>query len=439
MGSLAQPQAAPLQANAVVWPPALRLAFRFAFSYFVLYASPEKGRVSILLWIPGLSYVREAYIRAWHALFPWLAIHVFHLAGERTTYFPTGSGDTTLDYIQNLVYVVVALAAALVWSALDRNRKAYRTLHEWLRILVRYTLALTMLSYGFAKVFPMQFQPPGFGRLIEPHGEFSPMGVLWSFMGASLAYTMFAGASEVLGGALLLFRRTTTVGAMFSAAVLANVVALNFCYDVPVKLYSSNLLVMALFLLIPDFGRLAKVLVLNRPAAPADLGSVPFRRRRLRQAALAMKVLFLGYALYTQIEGGWSGYLETYTAPGRPPLYGLYQVEKFQRNGQEVQPLLTEIARWRYVAFERSGAVSVRRMNDSTSFYPAAFERGGNTVLLGPGKDPFTYSRLDADHVTLQGTLSGEHLALTLLRVDTSKFRLVSRGFHWISERPFNR
>ena len=106
--------------------------------------------------------------------------------------------------------------------------------------------------------------------------------------------------------------------------------------------YSSNLLIMALFLLIPDFGRLAKVLVLNRPAAPAELGSVPFRRRRLRQAALAMKVLFLGYVLYTQIEGGWSGYLETYTAPGRPPLYGLYQVEKFQRNGQEVQPALTE-------------------------------------------------------------------------------------------------
>jgi hypothetical protein len=36
------------------------------------------------------------------------------LSGQPTTYFPTGSGDTTLAYIENVAYVVLALIGTLV-------------------------------------------------------------------------------------------------------------------------------------------------------------------------------------------------------------------------------------------------------------------------------------------------------------------------------------
>ena len=45
---------------------------------------------------------------------PGIAIHIFHLSGQPTTYFPTGSGDTTLAYIENVAYVVLALIGTLV-------------------------------------------------------------------------------------------------------------------------------------------------------------------------------------------------------------------------------------------------------------------------------------------------------------------------------------
>src|SRR5262245_51366289 len=118
----------------------------------------------------------------WRSLVPWVAIHIFHLSGRATTYFPTGSGDTTLCYIEVFCFVVFSVAGMLIWSAADRKRLEYRRLHYWLRILVRYTLAFTMFSYGFAKVFPLQFQPTNFAGLLEPYGHFSPMGVLWRFM-----------------------------------------------------------------------------------------------------------------------------------------------------------------------------------------------------------------------------------------------------------------
>ncbi len=57
------------------------------------------------------------------------------------------------------------------------------------------------------------------------------MGVLWWMMGSSPAYTIFSGSIETLGGALLLFRRTATLGAIVSAGAMLNVWMLNMCYD----------------------------------------------------------------------------------------------------------------------------------------------------------------------------------------------------------------
>ena len=447
MEDLAQPQPESMAPEMpVAGPPAPpawslphRILFRFLFGYLVLYTAP-----TLVSATPGVSWLGQFYFKAWRALVPWVAIHVFHLSGPATTYFPTGSGDTILAYVQNFCDVVFALAATLVWSVVDRSRRDYRKLHGWLRIAVRYTLALTMFSYGFAKVFPLQFRFPGLAKLIEPYGEFSPMGVLWSFMGASAAYIVFTGMVEVAGGALLLFRRTATLGAIVSGGALLNIVMLNLCYDVPVKIYSMNLLFQALFLLAPDLRRLLNLLVLNRPVPSADLGSLPLgpmaKHRWMRFAAAGVKVLFIGYVLYVQINRGWNSYKQVRN-PDKPPLYGLYEVEKFTKNGHELPPLTTDASRWRKVVAQFPGAITVRAMDDSVRGYPTEYGKGTNTVTLSPkgAKSVFTYTRPDSEHVLLEGTLGNDALSINMRQIDTSKFLLVSRGFHWISELPFNR
>ena len=270
---------------------------------------------------------------------------MFHLSGAVAVYPPVnGSGDSTLDYIHVLCMAAIAAVATLVWSILDRNRTEYRRLHAWLRIWVRYSLAFTLFSYGFAKVFPLQFQPAGLNRLMEPFHDFSPMGVLWSFMGASAAYTIFAGASEVLGGALLLFRRTTALGALVSAAVMLNVVMLNFCYDVPVKLYSMNLLLMALFLATPELGRLANAFLWNRPARRVEGGfsavSQPMDiADRIHQCENAADRVHAVHA-----RPGWDrkAFGLSTPMPARSPLYGIWEVEA------GLSRRLRPTRRWRY-------------------------------------------------------------------------------------------
>jgi len=418
------------------WNLATRIIFRFVCAYWVLYSLPANGRVSFLGIIPGAQFYR----RLWNTIVPWVAIHIFHLSGSVVVYRPTGSGDTTLDYVHAFSLLVLAAAIAVVWSLFDRQRSEYRTLHAWLRLLVRYTLGITLLSYGFGKVFPLQFPYPALNRLIEPFGDFSPMGILWNFMGSSPAYVMFSGAAEVTGGLLLLFARTSMLGAMVSAAVLLNVVALNFTYDVPVKLYSSHLLLMAVFLMAPDLGKLAGFLVMNRPAVPLSASSPMFEKRWMRIGALAVKVLLIGFFLVEDVMSGYRGYQGAVVHPGRPPLYGLYRVESFTRNGQEAPPLTTDVNRWKMVVAQNLAIIQVRMMDDSVRGFGATYGPADDSVTLTSGaKSVFTYLRPDTDHVVMTGILGPDSLVVNLRKIDPSQYLLVNRGFHWINELPFNR
>jgi uncharacterized membrane protein YphA (DoxX/SURF4 family) len=404
------------------WPLWLLAAFRFVCAYWVLYAA-----LNVAYRYAAGQILSRLYMAQWRQFWLWATAHVFHITGRVATYVPTPSGDTTLQYVQQAMFLGIALGAALVWSLLDRRRNDYRALHSWLRLLVRYMLALILFGYGFAKLFPQQFPPLTFARLVEPYGEFSPMGALWSFMATSRPYAVFTGAIEVTGGLLLLFRRTTTLGALVSTIAMTNVVALNFCYDVPVKLHSTNILLMAMFLLLPDLRRLANVLVFNRPAEAADLSAPRFERPWANVLASVFWLVFVGYSLERQVGGNIGEYRSLYANPDRPPLHGIYEVENDYRD-------------WRLVAVDNprvlpatmmGAAMTVRTKEDAVLHFSIGWAESRLTLNK---KDVWTWSQPDANHVLLQK----DRESIRLRKVDVSSLPLMSRGFHWINETAIN-
>jgi hypothetical protein len=424
-------------------------------AYCVLYLAPFP-----LDLIPGVRAAAEWYGAAWDALAVWTGAHVLRLA-EPVATAQTGSGDRTVDYIRNGWTLVLAAAAAVAWWALDRRRgrahegahgrargwaRADAAAHDWLRVYVRYGLAATLLTYGAIKVIKAQFPAPGLERLVEPYGQFSPMGVLWAFMGGSAAYNAFTGLGEMAAGALLCWRRTTTAGALLAAAVMANVVLLNFAYDVPVKLYSANLLLLALVLLAPDARRLVDVLVRNRAAAPADLGAFAggrCARGGPRAARAAAKALAVAAGVAVPLAEA-RDTRRTYgdLAPP-PPLYGIYDVEQFVAGGDTLAPLVTDPVRWRRVVFGRPGAASVQMMSDSLRRFTLEADTAARTLWLASRPDSsvryaFRYAR-EGTALRLDGASGADSLHLRLRRVDHARSQLLSRGFHWVQEAPHNR
>ena len=182
-----------------------------------------------------------------------------------------GSGDTTYDYVKTFCYLVLAVLLGLLWTILDRKRARDPRLYVWFRVYLRLSLALAMLVYGTLKLDSDAVRHPRVLPIVAAVRRGFAHGFLWAFMAASPAYTAFSGAVETLGGLLLIPRRTTLLGALVSAGALTQVVMLNFCYDVPVKLFSSHLLAMALLLAAPDLRRLADLFFFNRRVEPVEM------------------------------------------------------------------------------------------------------------------------------------------------------------------------
>jgi len=99
-----------------------------------------------------------------------------HLLGVKPTVHPTGSGDNLFDWTYAFTELLLAALGTVFWSVVAR-RTSYPRLYKWFRLFIRVALGTTMFTYGFAKVFPLQMPTVFLSRLLEPYGDFSPMGV----------------------------------------------------------------------------------------------------------------------------------------------------------------------------------------------------------------------------------------------------------------------
>lgn len=420
------------------WSFAQKLALRFFVVFFPLFIFLNPNGA-----VPLLDMTYEQYIQPMHHVIVWSAAHILHLPQAITT-FTNGSGDTTYDYLILLFCVVVSGVAAIIWSAINRGPCNYDKLYYCLTVIVRFYVGITMISYGAVKVIKLQFPNPGLPRLMQPYGNSSPMGLAWTFMGFSKGYNYFTGFAELSCGILLLFRRTMTLGAVIALVVAANIMAINYCFDVPVKILSTMLVVMTLFLLCKDFDRFINFFFLNRVAQPANLTPKRFKRKWMNITLVTIKYVLITYVTLSTasncIESG-----KTYgdEAP-KPTFYGIYNAETFVRNRDTLAPLITDTTRWRKLVITYKGAARIYLMNDSIRNYAFEPDTIKKKITIYTYTDTLhkyflSYTQPQPGIISIKGRLLSDTIDIKLRRQDEKKFRLMQRGFHWVNEYPFNR
>src|SRR5277367_605936 len=417
------------------WSAATRFGFRFAFVYLILYKFPFP-----LYYLPGASRALSWYELVLHKAVPWVGAHVLRLKTPITN-FSGASGDTLYDYVLVLCFLVIALALSVVWSFVDRKRSNYEVMYAWLRVYVRFALGTTLIGYGSAKLFPSQFSSPAFFTLTETFGQASPMGLLWTFMGISRPYTIFAGTAEFVSGVLLFEPWTEALGAILGAAVLSNVVALNFCYDVPVKLYSLHLLLMCFFVGWSGIINVLKLLLLNRAEPATD---VPvFTRPSWQKGFLAIQVI-LGFILAgTSLNNVHKQTSKAQDSIAALPFGGFWTVDKFNVDGDASNNSALEVPRWTQFILDSPYTVLLQGDGGFRRLYHWTTDPDKKSVTLSGadnGSDvTFGVEKRAPDQLVLRGPWHGHAIETHLHRTEMPKFLLLTRGFHWISEYPFNR
>lgn len=387
-----------------------------------------------LLILPILSLVGEEF-------YPWVGSAILHLP-EPITVFPNGSGDTTYNYVEVLTCFFVGLFGASIWSIFNKKENNYDTLMHWFLIFCRYYVAASLIGYGYAKIFYSQFQPPTLWKLIQPFGESSPMGLAWTFIGFSKSYTVFSGYAEFVGGVLLLFRRTSALGALIGFVVMFNVMLMNYCYDIPVKLYSTQLVVICFIVLYFTGHNLKLALLKNCATAPMEYKAL-FNKKWLKIARIVIKSIMVFYAII------WSGY-ETYEmtkeygvdAP-KPSLYGLYKPTQFIKNSDTLRTY-SDSAEWKYLVVEYQGMAAVRQLNDRNFRLMFDVDTIKKSIAINLQTDTvnkyhINYKQLNDSTLNLNGVFMKDTINYTFHKVNTNSFRLMNRGYHWVNEYPFNR
>lgn len=411
------------------WGRGRLFGFRFLFCFFLLMNAPFPLGV-----LPWTEKVNEAVYWPFKVPAVWLAEHVLGLRQIAVEF--NGSGDRILDYLVTAEVLALAILAATIWSLARRRARDHERLLQWLRLYLRFVLAWTMVVYGLAKVFVSQFPIPSEVQLARTYGESSPMNLLWTFMGASRPYTIAAGLMEVVGGVLLFWRRTVTLGALVLIGVLGNVVLLNFCYDVPVKLYSSQLWLTSLFLAWPAVPGLVAVLVTGRPVVPWRDPPL-FTAVRARRVAAALQVALAAWLVGSSLHEIWPDPAD--------PIQDAFEVDEMVIDGQIVASGDDSPRRWQKVTFRRRDMrieLGDRRLEVYRS--TTAITSPGTLDLRFPIDSDETRRGLldlrpDATGFVLEGSVGGKRIRAHLAPIASGESLLLGRGFHWVNEFPFNR
>lgn len=398
------------------WTATERWLFRFIFSWVLIFLCsfsfphqlvPDPGK-----WVAPLF---EKVVRRF-------ADNILHLQPGYTAELIS---DSTGLYVHALLVLFYALVIATVWSLADRKRRSYHQLYYCLHVFIRYYLALQLLTYGFSKLFRWQFYLPEPNTLFTKVGDTYKDLLYWTSMGSAGGYSIFLGITEVLAALLLLWRRTSIAGALLSVGICINIVAVNFAFDVSVKLYALVLLLLSVLLLLPVVRMLFRFFFLQQQVR-LQLPVWPITSAKQRWVKYGLQILLISVlltdALYPYVSSG--NYNDETAA--RPLFHGAYQVQ----DTAAANPFS-----WKRVFIHRQGYLITENAGEQMKDYELKYDTLQHRFLLNDYEQHKNYVlsyRVSGDStLSLNGRWGSDSVLVFLRQIDLSGLPLMQREFHW--------
>ncbi|RBQ03649.1 DoxX family protein [Pedobacter miscanthi] len=396
-----------------VWTNREKLIFRFFFLFFILQAIPLS--VDFFKIVFGFNWLHISYG------------DIFNLSRLSAKFLP--GADSFINWI---IVAVIAIIGAVIWGKSKYKDINYDQFYYWLRVVVRYRLAIGIIGYGFIKFFPLQAPFPSISNLNTSYGDFTDWKIFSMSLGIVPSYESFLGAIEILAGLLLFFRKTATIGAAIILVFTGNVFISNLAYEGGEFVYATYLVTFALFVLWFDAQRIYNLVSLERPTAPNSfkpnfVGKTKTLRLVLKTLVIFFFVFLYGFKTYSGFHH------DPYQFPrtkGLTKTAGIYNVGEFRINGRVLPYAVADSIRWKDVVFEKWATISVRsdrKVIVDSANYEQVFknDKDRDYELAGTaGRHYYSYTVDSANHVLLLDNKNphykGEQLRLNYSRPDSA-------------------
>ncbi len=111
---------------------------------------------------------------------------------------------------------------------------------------ISWIIVLAMFIYGGAKL--IQFD--GAAEIDKTVSELTGMELMWAFYGYSKSFAMTLGIFEIIGGILILIKKTRIIGCLFTSTILVNVIFQDIYFGVHLGALKAAILYQILILII---------------------------------------------------------------------------------------------------------------------------------------------------------------------------------------------
>lgn len=407
---------------------------RFLFAWCLLYIATLNFEYSLL------PDVTEWFGNTFYHFASWTARVVF---GITLSGGPDFYSDSLLVYIHVFNITLVAVLISATWTIRARSVFTETTLWPFLLVVLRYFIALMLFMYGFSKIYKWQFFSPEPNTLYQTVGN-TPRDLLyWTSMGTSYTYSVFMGVIEVAPAVLLLFRRTTLIGAIIAFLVLLNVVFVNLGFDITVKIHSITLALMSFMLVLPARKRLLAFFT-GQPTAAWSYPALKWQPRQ-RWILPAMK---FAVVLLILVEANYR-YFETMNfnndVADKPPLYGAYIVtycELDPHNPARDHAIYIEddqAPTIQKLFFHSRGYIIFQMSNDTWIDHPITLDTVNSTITISDTAEmnipqEITWAKLSDSTYTFEGFCNGTYRRWYANKADLEKLPLLQEEFTWIDE-----
>lgn len=410
-----------------------RIWTRFIFLYLVFYIFPY-----------GFEYIQELDtndISIWENITIWFGEHFFGWEFNKEQLLK--GFDSKYDYSRFTLITFLATFGTFIWIMVDSkfifNYNYNSKLKTLTRTILRYHVGLTLIIYGLAKMLMLQFGEMDLDRLESSIGSKNGMGFLWNFMSYSKFYTMSTGWIEFIGGAFLLFRRTTFIGTIILTISMINVVLIDIGYDVRVKMFAIHLLVMNIILLSVNFKRMFTFFVMNKVSKPVNDQPL-FFNNSYRNVGYLLKGALLIYFIVSCFIS-FNERIEAHKGNSYISMSKFHEITVQLING-EIIPKTNE-NRWNSISINgnsnRPETLKITTIDNAQSIYSFVADTIQKTINFNPlnGTESYNlqYEELPNKNFIFKGySTLGDSIWIRTKSKSIKDYPLTSNGIKWVTD-----
>lgn len=195
------------------------------------------------------------------------------------------------------ISLLASVLFPFIWHSLERKQKVSSIkIYGFLYGAIRYCIAFNIIAFGWKKFYGLQFIVPS--EIAQmPMNQQTGEWLTWFYFGYSHTFGIIIATIQIMGGFMLLFRKTVLAGAIILFSLLLNLTLINIFYDMNAGalLQSVLLTIGVLFLLLLDYKKLVDFFFKTKLDLPSLNINNKLLKNVLRFSALVLSLLFTIY------------------------------------------------------------------------------------------------------------------------------------------------